>query len=447
MSEAGTRTVQRCVNVWVVLLLITADCGAFADGEPPSNVIAEFRFDVYRGIPRLPVAFGNVSYVFGADTGSGNTSLEPGLRPLLTRSSEEAFVLDAHAIVETALYRAPQGRIGPVLLPQLDGVLCYEHKLNRVGRQKIDGILGMDALHPFVLRIDFDAGTIAFLRTVPREAGERLTVDLSTGRPIVDAMLGSVTLSFVLDTGSDSYGTGRVSKREFDDLVAQGALAVIGEIPVGTDFAVALRRAAVASAPFSVGHFQHTGLVFCDFEPKYARQKNTLGIGFLRRFVLTFDFPHSSIYLSPSDQFTRVDASRDPGGVRLARQGARVVATHLLTAPVISAPVPEAGVHVGDTLETVNGVAVSRLNDVDLARGLSDTTQPTALAFRRPSDGTVIHVRFDEREVRRRLTARYNAAERPAAASEAEGSDRGATPRRFRFGKKREGGVPPMQER
>jgi hypothetical protein len=396
MRDSSPRMVLACA-----FLAIVSVARGRAGEAPTNDVIVQFPIDPYWEVPHLTLTFDGVDYQLLADTGSTMTSFDSGLSSLLIPTGREAVMADANATATVPLYRAPQGQIGNMVLPRLETVGCYDHNLkHHIATRKMSGIIGMDALHHFILRIDFDSAIVSILRSVPADAGARLELDQATGRPIVNATLGDRELTFVVDTGSNCYGTGRIDKRDFDELVARGSLSVVDQVPVGTDFGVGIRRAGVSSVPFVVGRFRHAGLVFCDFERRQSRQKNTLGIGFLRRYTVTFDFPGRAVYLAPGRQFHRIDASHDPGGVRLSRDGGRIVVSH------VAGPALEIGIQVGDTLEKLNGVDVRALDAVGLPRLLSSTEKPACLVFQRAGNGRMIRFTYDESEARRRSLER-----------------------------------------
>lgn len=383
------------------LLLLVCSAALAREALAAGNVLEEFRFDAYNAVVVVPVRFRDREYRFVLDTGSPHTIVEPDLMPMLVKGPGMALFVGMDETNVLPLYHAGGLALGAITLPALDAVTCVRERVSRLLPEKVDGYLGMDALHGFIVQIDFDAGKIFFLRSVPCDAGLRLAMEprKSDYCPVIKASIGRTKSDFLVDTGAIFYGAGSLAKRDFERLVENEALHVIECSSRG---AGAPDRAAVMAQPFFVGPHQHVGLVFHQIvNPQW--RSGVLGVGYLRRYKVTFDFPGRAVYLAPGAQSAMIDAKYDPGGLRFRREadGVRVYG--------IASPAVDAGVRAKDTLERVNGEAVAGLDNVRLAQLLSNTDVPTSFIFRRAADRRALAFTYDWEAARSRAMERLNA--------------------------------------
>lgn len=274
-------------------------------------------------------------------------------------------------------------------MPALVGVCCIDHAINNSLNSPIFGYLGMDGVKDFKICIDFDRGWLSFLRSVPRNAGARVPLTLRNGCPQVSVTINGRGYSFIIDTGCLSYGAGAACKRDFDAMVVRNEMLVVDTRSMASDFGEGIHRTGVLAVPMAIGPFHHEGLVFADLADASSAD-NILGIDFLRRYLVTIDFAENAIYLSPGRNVELIDASRDPGGLRLARSQGRIVVTCVGWRCAASA----AGIRAGDEVVKVNGNVAMERNDVELAIDLSRRSGPTSIEVRRRRDGGIIDYMF-----------------------------------------------------
>lgn len=213
----------------------------------------------------------------------------------------------------------PNPEIGSIDLSSME---CF------VGRQ-VDGILGMDALAHLVLNIDFEAGKVRVLTSAKGAVGRRLPIIWHQRKhmregPFIKAMIdGDLPCEFLVDTGAARSHFGSLDGQPFDFLQSEKVIRLLpGEFsvfsPAGrvtTRFG-RLRRLSIAS-------YEHED-VLIERVPFW----NTLGLGFLSRYVATFDFPASAAYLAPSRSF----GSPEPinrSGLTVDRKDSEVVITNV----------------------------------------------------------------------------------------------------------------------
>jgi predicted metalloprotease with PDZ domain len=221
--------------------------------------------------------------------------------------------------------------------------------------------------------------------------------------------VGSLARAFTLDTGCHLYGAGAITKREFDQLLARGELSLAETLPTSSAFGFGEDRAGVLALPVLVADHRHVGLAFVETKNDEVAE-NTLGFGFLRRYVVTFDFPHHAVYLAPGENFQQIDASHDSGGFRVRRDGNRIVVSNVGW----RCPASKAGVKVNDVLVEINGIATAKLDNTALTEMLSRSDRPVSLTFRRSSDESIYQFVYDERVTRHRARNRLSGSEQNA---------------------------------
>lgn len=373
------------------------------------NVLCEFTFYGYAGLVCVPVTFGGVTYEFLIDTGCEFSHFTPELSLLLAKTQRTMTLVGTGSTVRVPLYRSPVGSIGPLALPPLDAVSCYDDGCGQVFPSKIYGHLGMDALRQFIIQIDYDRGTISFLRSVPFDAGVRVPLDERSRCPTIICTLGLRKWPFTLDTGFIHYGAACVTRRDFDDLIARGDLSVAERQPAFPTYP-GEQRAGILNVAMSVGGRSHDALAVTELQNPDCHE-GMLGAGYLRRYVTTFDFPNRAAYFARGAGFRNVDATHDPGGVQLRRDRGRIVVCGVTG---WRRGALEAGVRVNDILIRVNGRETDSMDKVALAHSLSESDDPTSMVFWRPTNGRTITFVYDEAALRAHVLGRLGASQHTA---------------------------------
>jgi hypothetical protein len=119
---------------------------------------------------------------------------------------------------------------------------------------------------------------------------------------------------FVLDTGCDV--TGALAEDSFRRAVAHGGLKPVDTSSV--TFAGIVQSRQIRIGRLTAGPFAYQGLIFAE------AKSNLLGVDFLSRHVVTFDFPHSRLYLKKGKSFDKPDEA-GMCGVSLVRSEGQVV--------------------------------------------------------------------------------------------------------------------------
>ncbi len=215
------------------------------------------------------------------DTGSPNTVLPARLEPTLGRrlGSRTFSTLDSPKETEH-LYAAPKLYLGKTQLVTD----------TQVGAWGNLGILGMDCLRHYCIQLDFEAKAVRFLSSDQlniAELGKPFPLNKSRYATIKhQGFFQKKVAELLIDTGCpfDGYLNPRAFKRAVREQRAQS-------LPLFKDGAV--QRTAPGMALFShcIWDSQnYTNLII-------GKRFDLLGLSFLGRHLVTFDFPGGMLYL------------------------------------------------------------------------------------------------------------------------------------------------------
>ncbi|HVX09736.1 MAG TPA: PDZ domain-containing protein [Pirellulales bacterium] len=208
----------------------------------------------------------------------------------------------------------------------------------------------MDCLARLVIRIDFDHREVAILPKAPEDSGVPFNLGLSPfGIPTLPVNIrGHGRRVFSLDTGSQ--GNGDVESHLLDSLLEKGIAYDAGKALSLTVLKTEESRSARISE-ITLGDFSHRGLLFGE------SATNTLGVGYLSRFVMTFDFPRMRVYLKPSMRFAEPDRKNLTGAAVWRPEGVTTVYD------VKSGSAADlAGLKAGDVVEQFDGKEAASLS-------------------------------------------------------------------------------------
>ena len=207
----GPRITRHLRSV-LAMALIYAVCLAPALAQPISFSPSP------RGHILVPVAVdGQESLTFILDTGAGRTTVTPALARELGLSplpGESVGMRGVHGMTENAVVRIASLSIGDVRLVGQEAIVMELDHITR-GQWQADGIIGMDLLRRFDLRLDFQARSVALLprasslQSCPAcPAGSEGTPFelIQTGFVLLPVAVDGHPLRAILDTGAGHSG-------------------------------------------------------------------------------------------------------------------------------------------------------------------------------------------------------------------------------------------------
>jgi hypothetical protein len=318
------------------------------DGEEETKAKYRTEFTFTKGETPicLPVIFKGKEFCFILDTGSSNTVFDVLFKHELgkPKSLAEAKTTSDSILVQT--YDALPAFIGPYSMQNCDKVACLNLKmLTLITGKEISGLIGMNFLRKHVLQIDFDNGRLLFLK-IPKEKnfdwGEEFTISFnSLGLPQIKGnVLGRIKVDFTIDTGSNA--TGNLDRRIFEEILSKENL-ITSETLASTPSGLVKSKAARIDS-LSIGSFRYHNLIFSEGDV------NNLGLNFLSRHLVTFDFPNNRIYLKKGKEFLKMDES-DMSGLHLLRISNETV-VHSVDK---DSPAAKAGIRSKDIILKVEG--------------------------------------------------------------------------------------------
>jgi hypothetical protein len=212
--------------------------------------------------------------------------------------------------------------------------------------EDIEGLLGMDFLGRHVIHIDFDRGELLFLKSVPKNAGEAIPMGSEpAGQPNVSNLyVNGERFTFEIDTGFVGLGSGYMEVTGARKLFRTGEFSEVGANRLQTATSGVTCR-VFRGRELSLGGFAVDGPVLGE-----TRGNNVLGLGFLSRFAVTFDFPGRTLYLRKGARYGRKDRWQMTGMFTRKRD-------HEFVIDEIDpgGPMGRAGAKKGDVLVEVGG--------------------------------------------------------------------------------------------
>ena len=279
---------------------------------------------------------------------------------------------DKYTVVKTLIFSNTKGDI--CLRGQADYVEIEVADFSpfRVGHDiKIMGVCGISMLRSFKtnLVMDFGVNTLSvtkmtdplpmvgpgahrvpfrFDKDIVRVTGTLLTASEPTGKKTPE----NYTASFKVDTGSwySVLNAEAPLRRVYPVALAPDKLTTFA-----TQGSISAENARVRGFQMETtdgGEWSEDN-VDVTFGPQDSRAENILGLSFLSRFRLTFDFKHNVLTFEPS---SKQEEARRPLG-NLGGLGLNYIGEHWIVTKIHTwSELPRQGVQVGDEVISVNGI-------------------------------------------------------------------------------------------
>jgi hypothetical protein len=274
-------------------------CSAAAATEP-AKLPAEVPFNrsAGRGDPlffMVQLEDGNAS-PFMLDAGCSasilDSSLEPKLGKCLGTQTVQYGWLGKRA---NRVYKTPRLYLGGVELKSEDRIWVDDVVHRAYCVPPLLGILSMDCLQHYCIQLDFIRNKMRFLdpeHLDDKPLGKAFRLTIKQGQVFVDEnLLGVRGAKTIIDTADCSDGglNGKLFEREFQDRKRLWSREL--KLPSGGS----AREACFASGPF--GGESYTNLLLEDCSASRDPKMNVIGLRFLARHLVTFNFPKRTMYL------------------------------------------------------------------------------------------------------------------------------------------------------
>jgi hypothetical protein len=339
----------------LLVLVLAAGCqglsgrpDALLTPVPPGQILAEFPIATDGGLILVPVQLGGKEYQFFVDTGCGHTVLDSSLADHLgglldsTKVSTSAgdTVIELYAPADAHLGGLSLKECGPMMKTDLSG-------LREVTGLDIRGIIGMSFMRQYVVQFDFDGARLRLCKPDGArhpEWGEEIPLQqIAIGRVLIKVRLGEdLEDLFAVDTGA-VYDI-EVPPPLFQEIVRKRRLATVARRTISI---FGISESLVARYPaLSVGSLTWQGPILGESPVAIP----VIGLGCLRRYQATFDFPASRLYLSARRQ--QVPPSEpDMSGLGILRTGQGTIVKYVDK----DSPAEAAGIRPEDQIIAVNG--------------------------------------------------------------------------------------------
>jgi hypothetical protein len=387
-SEVIRLTVRLAV---CVILVAIQKADVSAGSESPESVIETFHVFPDGDALFLPVTIDGQEYSFFVDTGFSCNVVDATLAPALPLLARRERLTGGESQPVRSLRGAFVGKAQ--LLAGTEAVQLDLSDFRKALGHDIFGILGMPFLRSHILEIDFDRGELSFLKSAPNSAGRefRLFRDRTERAMLSIDITEDDSIAFVIDTGLVGVGAAvNLRNARFDQLYEQGLIELHSSKSKGVTIEGHHQSRRGWLHTLALGDITHRRVGVSE------GRESALGLCFLARYIVTFDFPNQRLYLRPGRRVA------EPDRLNLSGLGTwRIRTSEVEIASVDpNSPGRAAGLKPGDRILKYDGKSVSTISLFKLR---------TILA----TEGTLIKLEVENsagrREVTLELTAPRNA--------------------------------------
>ena len=341
---------------------------------------ARHRADAFKPAPSRPVsdddgvaavcplgeAFDIPATLFGetkhlvVDTGATTVVLDTTNRARLGEPLARIPIYTSLAMgTELAVYSCPGIRIAGRQFAPLWTVCDDLTRLRIVAGERFDGILGMSCLKHYVVCFDCDQARFSIGGPVPeRVRKSALTIPLKPARTslgvVVEANINGLgPFRFGLDSGNSGCGSIALNEHDWQVVFAQKtpktALVTLGGLGNQSHPSQMARLDTV-----QIGTNRYTNLI-AQLVPS-STLPSQLTQTFIRRHILTLDFPNRLLYLAPGKHFADAEEASLSGMLPVESAGKIVVSSVEQGSPAY-----RAGIRQDDQIISINGEEASSL--------------------------------------------------------------------------------------
>ncbi len=238
---------------------------------------------------------------FIVDTGAPGTLFDKSLEPKLGKCLGPFTLGIFGAKHESGRYAEPTLYLGSTRLMTGTNVATFDFKqLSSQTGRPVMGILGMDCLKHYCIQLDFEAGKMRFLDPDHMDAaklGQAFPLTFSVNRPFIHfgSLIGGEGTNLLVDSGYRNDGA--LESGLFRREVLEQRLRAEGDAVSGRSGRVWFLKCVWKGETY-------TNLLI-------GAGGNVMGLRFLARHLVTFDFPKRTMYLNQTSVGPLVDENME----------------------------------------------------------------------------------------------------------------------------------------
>jgi predicted aspartyl protease len=311
--------------------------------------------------PLCHVTVDKTEFLFLLDTGSSLTMLDisvfQALLPTDFASRSERPVIVPAPTIKVGTELAPLRHVGLIDCSSVSDSL----------HMPIVGVLGCDFLSSVVVVLDSTRSQLSLLDKID-DVGDYVSVPMTfdpTDRPLVNAMVGGVAHSFLVDTGHN--GSLTLQQKVFDQLLRGKSIALVDDdddVPVVTS--KGLHQTSLATA-MGVTLADLPLRELCVRRATTADKLSNIGMRVLCRFDVKLDFPGKRMFIRKSPLYGFEEIYDRGMDFDLKHGAVEVLSVR------IDGQAARAGLHAGDRITSVDG---KQCSEYDFPTLLSIMTCP-----------------------------------------------------------------------
>ncbi|MGH6872245.1 MAG: aspartyl protease family protein [Rhizomicrobium sp.] len=243
------------------------------------------------------------------------------------------------------------------------------------------GMVGFETFRRFVTRVDYGTGTLTLIDPKffdPKDAGAPVPFVFDGNTIEAPAVYDGVKGTFTIDTGSRASLTLNAPYAKTNHFDSKGVAMVTGWGIGGPSHSLAMRGDTLTVGPYTIDRpvvevSTDKGGAFAD-----NSQSGNIGAGVLKRWIVTLDYDHQTMYVKPATNAVGDLDTFDRAGMwfNQSADGYTVVdVTH-------GAPAEAAGIKIGDTIVAVDGKPATSLPLYEMRKRLRDEAPGTTVTFK-----------------------------------------------------------------
>jgi hypothetical protein len=369
--------VARSLALVVCLSIIAME--ATAAGPRAGQVIAEFEIAPDGDFIRLPVVVDQHEYRFLFSTGMTTTIIDEALRSKLDLKKIAVEIRGKRSTQMRERFGGFYATLGGIPLEFPAGVEAGNYAaLSDKLDLECQGEIGMDVLRGYVIQIDFDEGLLRFLAALPPAPGEaiRMTpLDGEGGAPTIPGLISGMPAQKFVISSARAGNSLDIRSELLSSLEEKEKVRMLEKEKAVTRSGSLLFQTGRLDV-FQVGKFRHEGLLV------NTAEQNGIGVSYLSRYLVTFDFPHSKLYLKKGAHFDDPDVRLNLWDVGVDRSDDQLAIREVHG----YSQAGRMGLRAGDVVETLNGIDVRRFSNWQVRRLFGREGRPLTAAIRRGTE-------------------------------------------------------------